>query len=158
MKIHNLRFFFAPITILCVGIFQPAQAQFVAATNANGNNGVGHSICFLDANTGFVAGEALGKGVIQKTTDGAQTWVNVYTSTANSEWVNDIFFVSSLKGYAVGVSGSILKTTDGGANWSRQTVANVSEFKAVYFSSPLIGYAVGDGTKARCECVYRQYR
>jgi flagellar basal-body rod modification protein FlgD len=40
--------------------------------------------------------------------------------------VNSIYFISNTMGWAVGGSGSILKTTDGGANWSFNTEAAVA--------------------------------
>lgn len=131
------------VSVLCL-ICQSAQAQFVSVTNAVAN-GVAHSTFFLTPTTGFIAGESAGFGVIQRTTDAGQTWTNVYTSTANLEWVNDIFFVNSTTGYAVGVSGSILKSTNGGLNWTRQVVSNVTQFHAVFFINAGTGFAVGDG-------------
>jgi|AntAceMinimDraft_16_1070373.scaffolds.fasta_scaffold04606_3 photosystem II stability/assembly factor-like uncharacterized protein len=60
-----------------------------------------------------------------------------------------VFFTDSDTGYAVGGSGGgeaaiILKTTNGGSNWTSQT--NPSNFRlySVYFTNTNTGYAVGD--------------
>lgn len=134
---------FLPALLLLV--MQSVQAQFVSAPNS-GANGVGHSVFFINTDTGFVAGEDIGKGVIQRTVNGGTSWTRVYTSAVNLEWVNDVFFVNNTTGFAVGQNGSILKSSDGGLSWNSQTVANVSYFNKVYFPSPQVGYAVGDGT------------
>jgi len=47
--------------------------------------------------------------------------------------------------YAVGLSGSILKTTDGGADWAVQASGMGNGLHSVDFpSGPSSGYAVGD--------------
>lgn len=145
MKTKMLFNFPAIVLLICLGVMQSVNAQFVSVTNST-TNGVAHSVFFTSADTGFVAGEAFGKGVIQKTTDGGQNWVNVYTSTTNLEWVYDIFFVNATNGFAVGEFGSILKTTDGGSNWTRQTIAGVTNFTSVHFPNALVGYAAGEGS------------
>lgn len=134
------------LTLLAL-IFSCKQtnAQFNSMTNCNGNNGIGHSVFFINADTGFVAGEAFGKGVIQKTTDGGNSWNNVYTSTANLEWVEDIAFTDATNGVAVGANGTVLQTANGGSNWNVQTIANVTSFNAVSFANSNVGYAVGYG-------------
>lgn len=49
-------------------------------------------------------------------------------------------------GYAVGEDGTILKTTNGGTNWSGQSSATSNILRSVYFpGNTLTGYAVGDG-------------
>jgi photosystem II stability/assembly factor-like uncharacterized protein len=67
---------------------------------------------------GFVVGEY---GIIRKTTNLGQSWVNVYSGTTYD--LNGIVFgvfADTLEGYVAGSSGLILKTTNGGANWIQQ--------------------------------------
>ena len=47
-------------------------------------------------------------------------------------------------GTAVGDSGTILRTTDGGANWVSQTSGTIQRLKGVSFSDANTGTAVGD--------------
>ena len=131
-------------TLLIILVFNQSKAQFNSVTDCAAN-GTGHSIFFINADTGFVAGEDTGKGVIQRTMDGGNTWARVYTSVASLKWVEDILFTDSANGVAVGVGGIILTTTDGGSSWNRQTIPNVTMFASVCFPSSLVGYAAGNG-------------
>ena len=56
-----------------------------------------------------------------------------------------ICFTSVDKGYVVGNSGTILKTTDGGANWVPQSTGTSNWLINVYFIGNT-GYVAGDGT------------
>ena len=53
------------------------------------------------------------------------------------------FPVDPTTGYAVGTSGTILKTTDGGTNWSTQSSGTTNALNAVHFVDATTGYAVG---------------
>ena len=72
-----------------------------------GQNQVGY--CVGQANT------YNGEGIIIKTTDGGDTWVQM--TPAGTLWLNGLSFPEINIGYASGWGGSILKTTDGGNNW-----------------------------------------
>ncbi|MBK7446360.1 MAG: hypothetical protein IPJ45_10170 [Ignavibacteria bacterium] len=54
------------------------------------------------------------------------------------------YFTGANTGYAVGDSGKILKTTDGGNNWLQQISPTRNLLKSVYFVNENTGYAVGD--------------
>jgi len=56
----------------------------------------------------------------------------------------DVKFVDANTGYAVGDWGMILKTTDGGANWSEQSSGTTEYLYSVHFTDPNTGYAVGN--------------
>jgi photosystem II stability/assembly factor-like uncharacterized protein len=43
-----------------------------------------------------------------------------------------------------GDGGTILKTTDGGQTWTRQTSGTTLSFSSMYFTDACTGYAVGD--------------
>jgi photosystem II stability/assembly factor-like uncharacterized protein len=82
-------------------------------------------------------------GSIAKTTDMGVTWNIVSQPTSNPIW--DIHFVSDTIGYAVGGSGGsslILKTIDGGSNWTVQvtTPSTLSTHRAVFFTDANTGY------------------
>ncbi len=84
-------------------------------------------VWFLNANTGFIGSRSniITEGsVILYTTDAGNSWFKRYKSFIQSEHVWNIYFVNSLLGYATierytGGSGAIIKTTDGGLNWTR---------------------------------------
>ena len=75
---------------------------------------------------------------IAKTTDGGQTWNQVLNYGPN-----DFQFPSSAIGYAVGASGGIKKTSNGGDNWVSQTSGTTSKLNSVYFVDNNTGWAVG---------------
>jgi len=92
------------ITMFMVNI---AMAQWTALSSgtAYGLN----SICFTDANTGYVGGIDYDnqKGVIFKTINGGTNWTVLSSGTLNPLF--SIYFVNSNTGYAVGSFGALLK-------------------------------------------------
>jgi photosystem II stability/assembly factor-like uncharacterized protein len=54
-----------------------------------------------------------------------------------------VFFVNSAIGYTVGVSGTIRKTTDGGASWITQSSGTSYTLSSVFFTDLNTGYIVG---------------
>ena len=112
-----------------------------------------HSIFFTNEFNGFaVCGVPMGSGgFIYKTTDAGETWTG-----SPHIWMemNSVFFADSDTGYIVGYvgnglhHGSILKTTDGGINWSDPILLPTNEFQylnSIYFTDGLTGYVVGEG-------------
>ena len=73
------------------------------------------NIDFCNENVGYISGY---KGTILKTTDSGKTWI--IQSSEKSFDLFSIDFVDTLLGYAAGGTDSsiLLKTTDGGINWS----------------------------------------
>jgi photosystem II stability/assembly factor-like uncharacterized protein len=63
-----------------------------------------------------------------------------------THWLRGADFVSSTTGWAVGESGSILKSTTGGTSWTSQTSGVTNDLHAVDFIDASTGWAVGDGT------------
>lgn len=70
------------------------------------------SVFFLDASTGFAAGS---NGVIAKTTNGGENWVQVRGGT---EDLRGVAFWSASQGVAVSFDRKALGTTDGGQTWT----------------------------------------
>lgn len=117
-----------------------------------------NSVWFIDNNNGIAVGEDAGSPTfsptIIKTTDGGITWMEqnpgLFFFSAD---LNDVCFVNSNVGYAVGTEleyptfrskGLILKTVDGGASWSinLQDTA-VYFFSSVSFADEFNGLVVG---------------
>src|SRR5262249_31968496 len=55
-----------------------------------------------------------------------------------------VVFVNASVGTAVGLGGTILRTTDGGTTWTLQYSGTTSHLFAVAFVNPNTGWAVGD--------------
>jgi photosystem II stability/assembly factor-like uncharacterized protein len=69
-------------------------------------------------------------------------WVQQNSGTTNT--LNSVYFTEVNTGYAVGDSGTILKTMDGGSNWQLQNSGVSSSLNSVYFYDSNTGYTVGD--------------
>ncbi len=73
------------------------------------------SIYFVNKDTGWGAGS----GHIVYSSDGGNSWIDQYTSTTYR--LTDISFIDSKIGWVVGGQGTILKTVNGGINWTTLT-------------------------------------
>ena len=86
--------------------------------------------------------------VMCKTTNRGQTWI-LSRVEDSFRGLNDVCFVNSRTGYAVGRCYSnnpaiILKTTNAGETWQTQNSGLYGDLWSVYFVNENIGYAVGD--------------
>jgi photosystem II stability/assembly factor-like uncharacterized protein len=77
------------------------------------------AVRFKNLDTGFVVGYT---GMLLRTTNGGATWTNVNNSGYTGTF-NDVRFINSSLGYACGTyvtsnGTAVIKTTDGGANWT----------------------------------------
>jgi hypothetical protein len=73
------------------------------------------------------------------------TWIE--DSIGNRGAANDLYFIDENTAFIACENNMILKSTDGGETWNETTLNNPNpvEFKAIYFPSSNVGYAVGDG-------------
>jgi photosystem II stability/assembly factor-like uncharacterized protein len=96
----------------------------------------------IDTQTAFAVGafDFVGGGLVLRTTDGGQSWQDVTPAAAG---FRDVFFVDASTGWIVG--SSIYKTTNGGANWTRQYGTGASELDAISFADQMNGWATGYG-------------
>ena len=111
------------------------------------------NVTFLDMNHGWIAGSAYDppECIIAHTSDGGLTWVTQYEGT--SESFSDLAFADLDHGIAVGETGAILRTSDGGARWDQTPPCCLSSGAAsLSFPTPNCAYLVGDeGTILRWE-------
>ncbi len=68
-------------------------------------------------------------------------WIPQNSGTTKN--LRSVHFTDANTGYAVGDSGTILKTINGGSNWEIQSSGITYDLHSVYFPSVSIGYAVG---------------
>ena len=71
------------------------------------------------------------------------SWTSSVVS-GTSAWLRSVFFIDHDIGIAVGDSGTILRTTNGGATWVARTSGTTEDLHAVSFADPDTGIAVGD--------------
>jgi photosystem II stability/assembly factor-like uncharacterized protein len=103
-----------------------------------------YSVYFTDANTGYAVG---GGDIILKTIDGGTNWVILYQGSTSGVFFS-ICFPQENVGYAVGeninpMHGTILKTINGGADWTSQESGTGNSLQSVFFTDVNTGYAVG---------------
>lgn len=67
-------------------------------------------------------------------------------STPTGQKLNDIFFVDELKGWACGDDGTILHTTNGGAQWTLQSSGTTVNLNAVFFTDSENGWVAGNAS------------
>lgn len=91
------------------------------AENYHDSTRLFRTVYFLDSLNGFLAGYG---GVIDKTTDGGQTWNSAVIDTSEFSFfpISKLIFTDPAKGIAVGgyidVAGVIWQTSDSGYNWT----------------------------------------
>ncbi len=79
--------------------------------------------------------------IITFETDSGGVWTPGISGT--SELLNDVCFVDSLEGWAVGNNGIVLVTHDGGINWTQQTSNTPENLNSVSFIDHTDGWACG---------------
>ncbi|UCH63252.1 MAG: hypothetical protein JSU77_02020 [Fidelibacterota bacterium] len=70
------------------------------------------------------------------------TWQLVWESPGDGSY-RSIHFVDSNHGWAVGDSGTIIHTENGGRSWTQQQSGSSSNLKVVYFINPQVGWVAG---------------
>jgi photosystem II stability/assembly factor-like uncharacterized protein len=96
-------------------------------------------IYFINAATGIIAHR---DGNIFRTTNGGDNWVTVYNSYYS---LRDISFKDSTNGIVVGgPNGLILRTTDSGLNWFRESSYTQNELYSCTYSNDFGATALGE--------------
>lgn len=105
---------------------------------------------FLDSQTGFAVGglSSCGGtgcippgGFILKTTNGGQSWANIYTPADKIE-ITSIYFVNETLGFCVG-NNVVFKTTNGGQTWSEYKISNLgAQMMQIKFIDSQKGYII----------------
>ncbi len=132
------KYFIINIIILCFNVY--SQPQWIKINSPTEN--LLRKIVFTDSLNGWACGL---NGTIIHTSDGGENWLNQITNTSNP--IIDIFFLNNQKGWALSweinnppLGTYMLKTNDGGVNWTPELVQPDSEFfRTVYFLNEQYG-------------------
>ena len=118
-------------------------SSWTQKTNATITTCAGH---FVSSTKGFVAGGWGGGGftTIQNTLDAGNTWTNVQSTSNCTSELDAITFVNSTLAFAVGDAGTILKSIDGGDNWTVETAVTTKNLHCINFPTGTVGYAAGE--------------
>lgn len=110
--------------------------------------GIPRSIGFGDARfvsdtRGVMVGWTRGGDIIRTTNDGGATWVT-RENTAPTNSFSGVAFGDGRHFWAVGTSGSIAASADGGDTWSMQSTPTFFNLRAVWAVSATRAWAVGE--------------
>ena len=72
---------------------------------------------------------------------GNPQWVSLNSGTSQN--LNTVYFIDTQTGYAAGVSGALIKTTNSGTNWTSLNTSTSVELRSVYFFNSLTGLVCG---------------
>ncbi len=96
------------------------------------------SISFVNENEGYI--DLSPDTLYLKSTNGGESWFK----QSIGQKVNKVFFINQNHGWAVGDSGRILKTTNGGLNWSLKPSNTTVNLVNLSFIDSLVGWCAGD--------------
>ncbi len=98
------------------------------------------SVFFIDDNEGW----SVGWSSIYHTTDKGSTWEQQQRPPMFGD-LTDVFFINHDTGWIVGTYRTVLKTVDGGDNWTKNmnSLADEKSFHSVTFTDEMHGCAVG---------------
>jgi photosystem II stability/assembly factor-like uncharacterized protein len=129
------------------------SSGILKTTNAGNNwtiqnspsTSVKFAVYFTEINTGYCAAEF---AEINKTTDGGENWMSIPNGVSVVYRFHDLYFVDANTGYVCGMEQNdftsvILKTVNGGANWTRQDFPNGTGFVSIFFTNPGTGIVAG---------------
>ncbi len=106
-----------------------------------------YSVTFFDSLSGWIGGD---RGDIERTTDGGATWTDAKTdsSIASGFTIRNIRFYSRQYGFAMGgffdITGTILRTTNGGQFWTGQSISPEPVFDVHFIDSLHVVGVTGD--------------
>ena len=124
--------------IIYVQLLKTNWARLGSVSNGMFTEDQARSVFFVDNQRGFVGGES-----IWKTVDGGLSWRHVFPwYTYGVLEINDIFFVdenNGFAGYKDSFNGGLLKTVDGGENWTLVESPKENTV-SVYFISHEVGF------------------
>lgn len=110
-----------------------------------GTNGPTYqSMDFVSSEIGYVTGRHNGKA-IYKTTDGGAHWTRIYDPQDGDAMtvLAGVDFMTEQLGYVCGSDGSIMKTVDGGQNWTQENSSTNNALSAFSFHDAENGLVAG---------------
>jgi photosystem II stability/assembly factor-like uncharacterized protein len=112
-----------------------------------GSEGCPHnfgSVVFTENHTGYASGDNCNGALIDKTTDGGQTWNTIYSSA--NLYLTGLCFPDPDVGYAIGINGKMIKTINAGLSWTNLNTGVNSNLNSIFFIDNFTGFACGLNT------------
>lgn len=114
-----------------------------------GTNKFRYDLYFINADSGWVVGGDHGSyptfnpnREIYFTSNGGITWVTQYAQSGETP-LNAVYFIDKNNGFAVGETGAIMKTTNGGNYWFQSATISSYELRDIVFVNQNTGWMVG---------------
>jgi len=102
-----------------------------------------NTVCFPAQDTGYIFQGST--STVYKSTDGGTSWSNIGNIVSNLGFkqLSTMYFVNPDTGFAVGDSGMIFKTVNGGYDWTMKNANPLYNLRSVYFLNETTGLASG---------------
>lgn len=98
-------------------------------------------IFYSSQNIGYLVGGNSNSDFISKSTNSGNTWNQIRESFQDQAMIG-AYFINDLEGWVCGFNGVMLKTTNGGISWNRETLQTDKELREIFFIDS-VGYCVG---------------
>jgi len=98
-------------------------------------------IFFSAHNVGFTLGGNINSDIILKSNNGGNSWTKI-RETFQDQLMSGLYFINDFEGWVCGFNGVMLKTTNGGISWNRETLQTDKELREIFFIDS-VGYCVG---------------
>jgi photosystem II stability/assembly factor-like uncharacterized protein len=121
-------------------------SRTVDQVTAEGIRNGPYNINFINDRLGWLS---LTNGHVAKTTDGGQTWCDLYelgyskAELGGGFFLNEIYFVDELNGWGIVSGYALYQTRDGGATWVKMDES--IRFDSIFFLNRRQGWGVGKG-------------
>lgn len=99
------------------------------------------SIFYPSPNIGYVVGGNNSSDFISKSTNSSNTWNQIRESFQDRAIIG-AYFINDMEGWACGLDGVLLRTTNGGNNWIGEQISTDKELREIFFIDS-VGYCVG---------------
>lgn len=100
-----------------------------------------YKILYTGSGIYYVAGGNDTLQTILRSSNYGVSWEVIYDTLGPA--LKSLCFPDSLRGFAVGDSGTLLRTTDGGTSWQPVSTPLIRDFKDIVFTDPDTGFIVG---------------
>ena len=107
------------------------------------------SVCFSDANTGFIS---TSNALILRTSNGGDSWTQVFSGDPAVS-LNQVHFIDGYIGFACGDEGQIIKSTDGGLSWDYMNSSVTEGLSGIDFVSDSQGFILAESADFFLETV-----
>jgi photosystem II stability/assembly factor-like uncharacterized protein len=120
------------------GTIQKTTDNGVTWKDYSTRNVLYNDIKFPNVSTGFIAGNG---GTIIKSTDGGESWRDIAPANSTQDF-SGLYFIDNYTGFVVGGK-KLLKTTNGGFNWTETLTTGSENYNKVFFLDNITGWLIG---------------